>query len=131
MRVFASPRFLPALLWADAASAAATGVLQAGAAATLGTWFGLPPPLVFGAGCVLLAVAPFAAWLARAPRRGGVLALVAVNAAWVLGCIALLFAGAAGTAPGTAWLVLQGLAVGLLAELEWLAVRRAPAQALA
>ena len=131
MRSTDPARLLSLLLWADAASAAATGALQLAAAAPLARAFGLPPALVLASGAVVLAVAAFAAWLARAPGRAGVLTLVGLNAAWVLGCLDLLLAGSAGTALGTGWLVLQAVAVGVLAELEWIALRRLPRAAIA
>jgi hypothetical protein len=131
MRTTESSRFLCLLLWADAMSAAATGALQVAATSTLARWFGLPETLVLASGAVLLAVAVFAGWLARAPSRAGVLALVGLNAAWVLGCLDLLLSGVAGTALGTGWLVLQAAAVGVLAELEWLALRRLARPAVA
>lgn len=131
MRSTDPSRLLSLLLWADAVSAAVTGALQVAAAPALAGWFGLPASLVLGTGLVLLAVAVFAALLAHSPGRAGVLTLVGLNAAWVLGCVELLVAGAAGTALGTGWLVLQALAVGVLAELEWLALRRLTRSALA
>lgn len=131
MRQADPSRFLSLLLWADAASAAATGILQVAAAPVLARWFGLPPALVLASGAVLLAVAVFAGALARSPRRGGVLALVGLNAAWVLGCLDLLVAGSAGTALGSAWLVVQAVAVGALAELEWVALKRVARTAFA
>ena len=127
MNLFTPPRFLPTVLWADAGSALATGLLQLAAAPLLAQWFGLPPVLLTASGWVLLAVAAYAAWCARQPRRPAVLALVAGNALWVLGCLELLFTGGAGTLLGQAWLVVQAVAVGVLAELEWIALRRAPA----
>lgn len=131
MRSTDPSRFLSLLLWADAASAATSGALQVAAAPSLARWFGLPPALVLGSGAGLLVVAAFAAWLARSPRRAGVLTLVGLNAAWVLGCLELLLSGGALTAPGIGWLVLQAVAVGVLAELEWLALRRVARTAFA
>jgi hypothetical protein len=132
MNFLASPRFLPAVLWADAASALATGVLQLTAAPLLSAWFGLPTGLLTTSGWVLLAVAAYAAWTARNPiRRPAVLALVAGNALWVAGCVELLLTGAAATALGVAWLVIQALAVGVLAELEWMGLRRTSSAAMA
>ena len=49
------------------------------------------------------------------------------SAATNLGCAELLVSGAAATGLGQAWLVLQAVVVGLLAELEWMRLRRAPA----
>jgi hypothetical protein len=57
--------------------------------------------------------------------------LVAGNALWVAGCVDLLLTGAAATALGVAWLVMQALAVGVLAELEWLGLRRSSSAAMA
>jgi hypothetical protein len=133
MRTTDPSRLLALLLWADAASAGATGLLQVAAAPALARWFGLPPSLVLGSGLVLLAVAALAAWLARArpAPRTGVLLLVGINAAWVLGCLDLAVTGAAGATLGTAWLALQAVVVGLLAELEWMALRRLARPALA
>jgi hypothetical protein len=91
----------------------------------------LAPTLLLQSGAVLLAVAVLAGWLARSPAKAGVLALVGLNAAWVLGCLELLLAGVPGTALGSAWVVVQALAVGVLAELEWLALRRLTRSALA
>jgi hypothetical protein len=131
MNVLASPRFLSTVLWLDAASCAATGVLQLAAPATLSAWFGLPAPLLTASGWLLLAVAAYAALVARAPRAPLVWIMVIGNAAWLLGCVELLLTGAAGTAFGVAWVVLQALVVGVLGELEWLGMKRAPSAAMA
>jgi hypothetical protein len=132
MNFLSSPRFLPAVLWADAASALATGALQLAAAPLLSEWLGLSAGLLTASGWVLLAVGAYAAWIARGPiRRPAVLALVAGNALWVAGCVELLLTGAAATALGVAWLVVQALAVGVLAEMEWMGLRRAPSTAMA
>lgn len=132
MSLFASPRFLPTVLRVDAASCAATGALQLAGAPRLADWFGLPAPLLTATGAFLLAVCAYALWASRMPiRRPAVLLLVAGNALWVLGCVALLAVGAATTPLGQAWLVVQAVAVGLLAELEWSGLRRAPAAAWA
>jgi cation transport ATPase len=127
MNPIASPRFLPAVLWIDAASAAVIGMLQIAAAARLAGWLGLPAGLLSASGLALLPVAAWAAWTARSRpvSRPAVLVLVGVNAAWVLGCLELLLTGAAGTLFGAAWLVWQAVAVGGLALLEWLGLRRA------
>ncbi len=126
MNVLASPRFLPALLWLDAGSAAAFGLLQVGASGPLSEWLGLPPGLLFASGLVLLgcAVLAIASARPRPPWRAGVLVLVAANLVWVLGCLELLFAGAPGTVLGVAYLAVHALAVGALALLEGLALRR-------
>ena len=126
----ASPGFLPLVLRVDAASCAATGALQLAAAPTLSTLFGLPQPLLVATGAFLLAVCAFALWASRSPiRRPAVGLLIAGNGLWVLGCLELLLTGAAATGLGQAWLLVQALAVALLAGLEWLGLKRAPARA--
>ena len=66
-----------------------------------------------------------------AGERPAVYLLIAGNAAWVAGCLELLFAGPGLTVMGRAFLVMQAVFVGLLAELEWIGLRRAPAAAWA
>jgi hypothetical protein len=131
MNLTSSPRFLSTVLWVDAASCLATGLLQLAAPAALSAWFGLPLGLLTATGWALLAVAAFAAVAALAPRPPLVWAMVAGNAAWLLGCAELLLTGAAGTALGVAWIVMQAVVVAVLGELEWLGLRRAPAAAMA
>lgn len=126
-----SPRFLVAVLWADAVSGLACGVLHLAAAGPLSAWFGLPQALLTGSGAALLVFAAWAAWTAHSISRGRVLVLAAANALWVLGCLELLFTGAAGTLPGHAWLLVQAVAVGALAAIQWLGVRGRSAASLA
>jgi hypothetical protein len=133
MNLISSPRFLPAVLWIDAVSAAGIGVLQVAGGGLLAGWLGLPSSLLLASGLVLFAFAALAARSARSRPtwRAGVLVLIAGNVVWVLGCVELLFVGAAATPLGVAWLALQAIAVGGLALLEWLALRRAAAPAWA
>ena len=127
MNPIASPRFLPAVLWLDAASGAGLGLLHLVAGSALAGWLGLPPGLVLASGLALVGFAALAALAARSRPvwRGGVLLLVAGNLVWVLGCLELLFAGAPATVLGTAYLAVHAVAVGGLALLEWLGLRRA------
>lgn len=132
MNLFASPRYLPLVLRLDAASCAATGLLQLLAAPELAAWFGLSPALLATTGWLLLGVAAYALWASLAPlRRPAVWVMVAGNVAWALGCLDLLFSGAAATGLGQAWLAFQAAVTLLLAELEWTGLRRAPAAAWA
>jgi hypothetical protein len=133
MNFASSPRFLPTVLWIDAASAAASGGLQVAAATLLAGWLGLPAGLLTASGVALFAFAALAAWAARGRPvpRAGVYLLIAGNAAWVVGCLELLFTGAGLTLLGQAFLVVQALFVGVLAELQWIGLRRAPAAAWA
>ncbi|TWO69369.1 hypothetical protein FN976_18945 [Caenimonas sedimenti] len=128
MNVFSSPRFLRNVLWADAVSCAATGALQLAAAGWLAQVLGLPGELLLASGGLLVGVVLLASWLAtREPvPRAPLWVLIAGNWLWVAGCLGLLFTGAATTTLGQAYLVLQAVAVIVLAELEWMGLRRYP-----
>jgi len=124
--LFASPRFLSRVMWADAASCAATGALQVGFTDALARLTGLPGGLLVGTGLFLLAYAAAAAAMARraTPPRT-LIALVAVgNFGWAAACAALLASGVfAVTALGVAWVIAQAVAVVLLAEAQWMGLR--------
>jgi len=126
MSIFASSRFLPRVMAADALSCAATGALQLGLTDTLARLTGLPTALLTGTGVFLLAYAALAAWMARRPvppRR--LIGLVVVgNLAWAAGGVALLASGlVAHTVLGAAWVLVQGVVVIVLAQLQWMGLR--------
>lgn len=133
MSTLATPRFLRAVLWFDAVSCAASAALHLFGAGLLAHLLGLPAGLLVASGLVLCACAAGAAWIAtREPLpRAPIVALSLANWAWVAGCLGLLFTGAAGTTLGQVYLVLQAVAVAVLAELQWFGARRPTAAALA
>ncbi|WP_432730443.1 hypothetical protein [Variovorax sp. W6] len=127
MSVFASPRFLPNVMWADAASCAATGALQVAFTGALARLTGLPAPLLMGTGVFLLAYAAMAAFMAsRATPPRTLIGLVVVgNFGWAVACISLLVSGIFPvTAVGVAWVLAQAVCVIVLAELQWTGLRR-------
>jgi hypothetical protein len=127
MALFSSPRFLRNVLLADALSCLATGALQLAFTDALASLLRLPPPLLLATGWFLLAYAAVVAFVAtRDPvPRGFVWLFLAGNAGWAAGCIALLVSGAVTpTGWGTAWVLAQALTVGLLADLQWMGLRR-------
>jgi hypothetical protein len=127
MSVFASPRFLPNVMWADAASCAATGAIQVAFTDALARLTGLPAPLLVGTGVFLLAYAAAAAFMAtrRTPPRALIGLVVVGNFGWAVACVALLMSGLfAVTALGMAWVLAQALCVVVLAELQWTGLRR-------
>ncbi|RYF41747.1 MAG: hypothetical protein EOO25_08885 [Comamonadaceae bacterium] len=130
MSVFASPRFLRNVLIADAASGAATGLLHLLAGAALAQWLGLPVPLLVASGALLFGYVALAGYLASCDPVPRPLAwtLVAANWAWVAACLVLLFGGVVPepTLLGKAYLVVQALAVAVLAEVQWACLRRTP-----
>ena len=132
MNLFSSPRFLPAVLWIDAASCTAMAAVHLSMTGEVAAVLGLPPTLVMLSGWVLVAAAVLAILGAMDTSRRAVIGrLIAGNARWVLGCAEVLLTAGGLTAFGQAWLVLQALAVGVLAELEFVGLRRAPRAALA
>lgn len=127
MSVFASPRFLPNVMWADAASCAATGALQVAFTDALARLTGLPAPLLMGTGVFLLAYAAMAAFMAsRATPPRTLIGLVVVgNFGWAVACISLLVSGIFPvTTVGVAWVLAQAVCVIVLAELQWTGLRR-------
>lgn len=130
MRSTFSPSLLRAVLWADAASGAATAVLQLALTDLLAQWLGLPRLLLLASGAVLWPFVALAASLASRPLvpPAGLKLLVIGNWAWVAGCVVLLLAGTATTPYGQGYLLMQALAVAVLAQLQSLALRRQPQQ---
>lgn len=124
--------FLRNALNADALISGAAGLLMMGGANFLSPFLELPAPLLFGAG---LALVPFVAMLVVVARRHTVSRLVlidiiAINALWVVGSVALLVSGA--VAPnllGILFVAAQAVAVALFAELQFVGLRRAAAVA--
>jgi len=127
MSIFASPRFLRQVLFADAASCVLCGGAQLLGGAVLADWLNLPAALLAGTGWFLLAYGATVAFVATRdplpPRL--VRLLVAGNLAWAAACAALLAGGwIAPTRLGTWWILAQAACVLVLADLQWTALRR-------
>ncbi len=126
-----SPAGLRRLLWADALSCAGTAALHGLLAGPLSSLLGLPGALLSATGAALLAFTVLAGALASqaSPSRVMLGLLVTGNFAWVAGCLWLLFSGTAAPTPlGQAYLVVQAVFVLVLAELQWMALRRSSPQ---
>lgn len=119
--------FLRRALIADAifSGVAALGfTFGAGAFAAL---FNLPESFLREVGLFLIAYAAFVGWLGTrvAMMRPLVLLVIAGNAAWTLGSIALLFSGAVSpNALGMTMVVAQAIATGVFAELQFIGLRK-------
>lgn len=127
----ASPHFLRRVLWLDAATGVATGLLQVLLAAYLAPLLGLPEVLLVASGWAIFGYVLFITFIATRPfiPQALVWLLIAANGIWVLGCLALLFGGlVTPTLLGQAFIAVQAVAVGALMELQWLGVRKAAAQ---
>lgn len=129
-----SPVGLRRVLWADALSGSGTAVLHLALTGSLSALLGLPGALLSASGVLLLLYVALAGTLAlqAAPSRALLGALVLGNFAWVAACLALLFGGLVSPTPlGQSYLVVQAVAVLVLAELQWMALRRQRPAALA
>ena len=128
----ASTTFLRRVLALDSASCAALGLLLCLDGAALSPLFGLGERLLFGAGLLLLPLAAFIGWLATRPAPPTVLVWVVIagNLAWTAESFLLISTeGARITAPGTAFVAVQAVAVLGLALLEYAGLRRMRAAA--
>ena len=114
-------------LQADAIFSGTGAVLMTLGAGELAPLLNLPEPLLRDAGLFLIVYAAFVGWLST--RTGFprilVVAVVAGNAAWTLSSIALIFSGAVTpNVLGEIALAAQAIIVGVLAELQFLGLRR-------
>jgi hypothetical protein len=121
------PRFLRSVLLIDAATCVATGLLMTFAAGFLADLTQLPPDLLRSAGLSLFPIAAFIAFVATRAvlPRAGVWLVILGNVAWVGASLGVLLGGAISpNAFGYAFVAFQALAVAVLAELEFTAVRK-------
>lgn len=132
MITIAQNSFLRAALLGDAIASAATGLLCAAGAGLLAGPLGLPEVLLRGAGLVLLPYAAAVLWLGlrESAPRAAIVAVIAANVLWVLDSLLLLASGwVAPTGLGTAFVIVQALAVAGFAAAQSLALRGSGAPA--
>lgn len=129
--LIASPGFLRRVLWVDAATCVATGLLQVLASGFLAGLLGIPHDLLLWSGGSLFVVAAIIAFVATRQFMPGELVWLVIggNVLWVVGCLALLLGGlTAPTLLGQAFIVVQAVTVGVLVELEFFGLRQQGAQ---
>lgn len=134
MHSFPTSTFLRRVLWADAATCLAAGLLMTLGAAPLERHFGLPPELSRYAGVGLLPFAAFLVYLAARERLKApvVWAVIALNVLWTADSLLLLVSGwIAPTAAGSAFVLAQALGVALFAALEFVGLRKSATAAAA
>lgn len=122
MRLIHPTRFLCIVLAVDAITCAVAGGLQIAIPGRLAQWLGLGTELLLVTGWFLIGYAVFLAMLARSRAIGSwlLLAVIAANVVWGLGCLLLAFGGTLPvTALGRAYLCMQAFAVFFLAFLQW------------
>jgi hypothetical protein len=119
--------FLRYALLADAVASGATGLLMIAGADALTGLLGLPVALMREAGLLLVPYVALVAFVGTRATisRSAVQAIVALNALWVLGSVAVLVAApVAPTALGYAFVIAQAAAVAVFAELQVIGLRR-------
>ncbi|KWV46524.1 hypothetical protein AS156_01685 [Bradyrhizobium macuxiense] len=122
-----SSQFLRRALFADAIFSGLSAVAMTLDAGMLASLLNLPESLLRETGLFLIAYTALVGWLgsrSSAPKAL-VMLVIAGNAAWTLGSIALLFSGAVSpNLLGTIVIVAQAIATGVLAELQYVGLRR-------
>jgi hypothetical protein len=119
--------FLRRAILADAIFSGLSAVLLTFGAGALAPLLDLPEALLRETGLFLIAYAALVGWLGtRASMPRALVAIViAGNAAWTLASIALLFSAAVTpNLVGEAFVVMQAIAVGAFAELQYIGLRR-------
>jgi hypothetical protein len=120
------------VLVVDAVTSGAMGVAMIAFAELFASLLQLPVELVSEAGIVLLPFAAFVGFVASRPEptRIAVWIIIALNAVWVVDSIMLLFTGwVAPNGLGLAVVIAQAAAVLVLADLEYMGLRRSTALA--
>jgi hypothetical protein len=124
--ITSSPLLRRALLADASFSGVAALVLTAGAS-PLAPLLQLPEALLRETGLFLIAYTMLVGWLASravAPKPL-ILLVIAGNAAWTVGSIALLFSGlVAPNLLGEIFVAAQAVATGVFAELQYMGLRR-------
>ena len=112
---------------ADAIVTGAVALLQAFGAGMLAPLLGLPEPLLRETGLFLIAYTALVGWLGTRPSMPKSLVgiVIAGNAAWALGSIALLLGGWVNPSlPGYAFIAVHAISTGVFAELQYIGLRR-------
>lgn len=127
MSSFIPSKFLRLVLGADALSSAALGLACAAGAASLSHVLGLPELLLRYAGLALLPWAAVVGFLAAREtlRPVFVWAVIVLNILWAVDSFGLIFGGLVQQTPlGAIFIVIQAVAVLVLAECQMIAMRR-------
>jgi hypothetical protein len=124
---FTPSLFLRRVLQLDAVATGATGIMLLGGTSLLQSLLNLPAALMNYAGlfCVAWAVTLGFTSLRKQISRNFVWTIIAANAFWTLGSIALLVSGyVAPTLLGYVFVIAQALAVGVFAELQYVGLTK-------
>lgn len=120
--------FLRRVLLFDAMTCLVTGAVMLIASGTVERLLAIPAPVSTVLGVVLIAFGTAVAWTGtrRHLVRPAVWAIVALNALWAVeSVLALAFGWLEPNATGSALIIAQAVAVAVIAELQFLGLRRA------
>ena len=120
-------QFLRRALLADAIFSGVSAIGLTFGAGVFASLLNLPEALLQESGLFLIAYTILVGWLGTRPSlpKALVMLVVAVNAAWTLASIALLFSGAVSpNLLGEIVVVAQAIATGVFAELQYIGLRR-------
>jgi hypothetical protein len=112
------------LLWIDSRGGLAAGIGMLTLSAWLSRWYGLPRELLLAMGVANVSYGLYSGWLFARPRRApaAIAVLVCANAAYATACLVGAYHFAlTSTLLGVIHLLGEGLFVGALAWLEWMA----------
>ncbi|HZM83903.1 MAG TPA: hypothetical protein VFC19_49935 [Candidatus Limnocylindrales bacterium] len=120
-------RFLRVALRVDSLASGLTALAFLGTPKVSKDLFGFSPEFTVPTGVFLLVFAA-GVWLAASPRTlnaKAVIAVIALNIAWVVASVVTLATGVLPlTALGVGYAVVQAIAVAALAELEYMGLRK-------
>ncbi len=131
--MFNNSTLLRGVLFVDAATCVATGLLMTFGSVALDQYLGLPTELLLYAGISLLPFAAFLVYLATRETLSPtvVWAVIIANALWTADSFLLLLTGwVAPTELGYAFVVAQALGVAVLAGLVYLGLRKSVTAAI-
>jgi hypothetical protein len=120
--------FLRRVLLLDASTCLVTGMLMLTASGTVERLLAIPAPLSRVLAVVLLIFGGLVAWVGtrRHLMRSAVWAIVTLNALWAVESLLTLAFGWLGpNALGRAFIIVQAVAVAVIAELQFIGLRRA------
>jgi hypothetical protein len=122
-----SSLFLRRALLADAVFSGISAVVMTLDAGALAPFLNLPETLLRETGLFLIAYAALVGWLWSRPSVPKLLVMIVIagNAAWTFASITLLFSGAVSpNLLGEIVVVAQAIATGVLAELQYIGLRK-------
>ncbi|MEW6736148.1 MAG: hypothetical protein AB1489_32945 [Acidobacteriota bacterium] len=130
MQLFRTSTFLRWVLFADATTCIATGLLLMLGSDVLEQWLGLPTGLLRYSGVSLLPFAAFLVYLARREQLSQrvVWIVIILNALWTVDSLLLLLTKwVAPTELGYIFVIAQALGVAMFASLEYVGLRKSAA----